>query len=88
MHSIETAFWNLLISSTYLYIESVESLNLHFLTLEKPIFVNSLKEIELKSTVRALDELYLIDLSLEKLNDHPKFSFVFDTCFCIHFFFN
>jgi hypothetical protein len=36
------------------------------------------KEIELKSTVRALDELYLIDLSLEKLNDHPKFSFLFE----------
>jgi len=42
------------------------------------LFINSLKEIELKSSVRALDELYLIDLSLEKLNDHPKFSFVFE----------
>lgn len=42
------------------------------------LFVNSLKEIELKSSVRALDELYLIDFSLEKLNDHPKFSFVFE----------
>jgi hypothetical protein len=42
------------------------------------LFVNSLKEIDLKSSVRALDELYLIDLSLEKLNDHPKFSFVFE----------
>ena len=42
------------------------------------LFVNSLKEIDLKSSVWALDELYLIDLSLEKLNDHPKFSFVFE----------
>lgn len=42
------------------------------------LFVNSLKEIELKSSVRGLDELYLIDFSLEKLNDHPKFSFVFE----------
>ena len=42
------------------------------------LFVNSLKEIDLKSSVRALDELYLIDLSLEKLNDHPKFRFFFE----------
>lgn len=42
------------------------------------LFINSLKEIDFKSSVRALDELYLIDLSLEKLNDHPKFSFVFE----------
>ena len=57
----------------YLLNHTDDSLDLYF-----SIFVNSLKEIELKSTVRALDELYLIDLSLEKLNDHPKFSFVFE----------
>jgi hypothetical protein len=35
------------------------------------------KDLELKSVVRALDELYLIDLSLDKLSDHPKFVFEF-----------
>lgn len=41
------------------------------------VFLGPTKDIELKSVVRALDELYLIDLPLEKLSDHPKFSFEF-----------
>ena len=41
------------------------------------IFLGQNKDLELKSVVRALDELYLIDLSLDKLSDHPKFVFEF-----------
>ncbi len=39
--------------------------------------MGQIKDLELKSVVRALDELYLIDLSLDKLSDHPKFVFEF-----------
>ena len=41
------------------------------------VFLGQNKDLEIKSVVRALDELYLIDLPLEKLSDHPKFSFEF-----------
>jgi hypothetical protein len=41
------------------------------------VFLGQNKDLELKSVVRALDELYLIDLPLDKLSDHPKFSFEF-----------
>ena len=41
------------------------------------VFFGAKKDIDIKSNVRGLDELYLVDLSLDQLSDHPKFSFVF-----------
>jgi hypothetical protein len=41
------------------------------------VFFGATKDVDIKSNVRGLDELYLIDLSLHQLSDHPKFSFVF-----------
>lgn len=41
------------------------------------VFFGAKKEVDIKSNVRGLDELYLVDLSLDQLSDHPKFSFVF-----------
>jgi hypothetical protein len=41
------------------------------------VFFGTKKDIDIKSNVRGLDELYLVDLSLDQLSDHPKFSFVF-----------
>jgi hypothetical protein len=42
------------------------------------VFFGAKKDIDIKSSVRELDELYLVDLSLDQLSDHPKFSFVFN----------
>lgn len=41
------------------------------------VFFGQNKEIELKSSIHSLDELYLIDLEFDKLSDHPKFCFEF-----------
>ena len=41
------------------------------------VFFGSIKDLDIKSTIRGLDELYLIDLSLDQLSEHPKFNFVF-----------
>lgn len=57
----------------YLLNHSDESLDFIF-----SLFVGQTKEFEMKSNVRALDEIYLIDLALDKLSDHPKFYFEFN----------
>lgn len=57
----------------YLLNHSDESLDCMF-----SVFVGQAKELEMKSNVRALDEIYLIDLALDKLSDHPKFCFEFN----------
>lgn len=57
----------------YLLNHTDESLDCMF-----SIHVGQTKELEIKSNVRALDELYLIDLALDKLSDHPKFCFEFN----------
>ncbi|MEN9951964.1 MAG: hypothetical protein RLZZ520_232 [Bacteroidota bacterium] len=41
------------------------------------VFFGATKDVDIKSNVRGLDELYLVDLSLDQLSDHPKFSFEF-----------
>jgi hypothetical protein len=41
------------------------------------VFFGATKDVDIKSNVRGLDELYLVDLSLDQLSDHPKFNFVF-----------
>lgn len=41
------------------------------------IFFGAKKDVDIKSNVRGLDELYLVDLSLDQLSDHPKFNFAF-----------
>lgn len=42
------------------------------------IFFGTTKDVVIKSNLRGLDELYLIDFSLDQLSDHPKFSFIFN----------
>lgn len=56
----------------YLLNHTDESLDCMF-----SVYVGQAKEIEIKSNVRALDEIYLIDLALDKLSEHPKLSFDF-----------
>lgn len=41
------------------------------------VWIGHTKELEMKNNVRALEGIYLIDLALEKLSDHPKFCFEF-----------
>lgn len=41
------------------------------------IFYNTYKEIELKHTIKAFEEMYLFDLPFEHLNDQPRFDFDF-----------
>lgn len=56
----------------YLLNHSDESLDCMF-----SVFIGQAKELELKSNVRALEDIYLIDLALDKLSEHPKFCFEF-----------
>jgi hypothetical protein len=41
------------------------------------VFFKEVKELETKHTMGALEDLYLFDVSFDRLNDHPKFHFDF-----------
>lgn len=47
------------------------------LEVQLAVLFGATKHIEMKSSVRGLEELYLIDLALDQLSDHPKFNFSF-----------
>lgn len=47
------------------------------LDMEQSIFYGNNKELDVKTSVRALEEIYLFDLPFERLNDQPSFQFVF-----------
>jgi|694.fasta_scaffold27998_4 hypothetical protein len=48
---------------------------------ELSIFYGTTKEIDLKHTIKSLDEMYLFDLPFEHLNDQPKIQFDFSLSF-------
>lgn len=47
------------------------------LVFELSIYYGSKKEIDLRNSIRALDEMYLFDLPFENLNDQPRLDFDF-----------
>lgn len=47
------------------------------LVFDLSIFFGPKKEIDLKNSIRALDEMYLFDLPFENLNDQPRMDFDF-----------
>ena len=56
----------------YLLNHTDEDLNVHF-----TVFYKDIKEMETKHQITALEDLYLFDLSFDRLNDQPKFLFYF-----------
>ena len=56
----------------YLINHTDDDLFVHFTVLYK-----DLKDLETKHQIIALEDLYLFDLSFDRLNDQPKFSFLF-----------
>ena len=51
------------------------------LIFELSIYYGTTKEIDLKHTIKSLDEMYLFDLPFEHLNDQPKIQFDFSLSF-------
>lgn len=49
-----------------------DALMLHF-----TVYFKDLKELETKHAIAALEDMYLFDLSFDRLNDHPKFEMKF-----------
>ncbi len=49
-----------------------DALMLHF-----TVYFKDLKELETKHAIAALEDMYLFDLSFDRLNDHPKFELKF-----------
>jgi hypothetical protein len=47
------------------------------LVFELSIYYGSKKEIDMRNSIRALDEMYLFDLPFENLNDQPRLDFDF-----------
>lgn len=47
------------------------------LVFELSIFYGAKKELDLRNSIRALDEMYLFDLPFENLNDQPRMDFDF-----------
>jgi hypothetical protein len=47
------------------------------LVFELSIYYGSKKELDLRNSIRALDEMYLFDLPFENLNDQPRMDFDF-----------
>ena len=48
-----------------------------YLIFELSIYYGSKKELDLRNSIRALDEMYLFDLPFENLNDQPRMDFDF-----------
>lgn len=47
------------------------------LDIELSVFYNNQKDLDIKISIRALEELYLFNLPFERLNDHPRFDVEF-----------
>jgi hypothetical protein len=44
---------------------------------DQSVYYGTQKEMDLKSGIRSLEELYLFDLPFERLNDQPRFKLIF-----------
>ncbi len=44
---------------------------------DQSVYYGTQKEMDLKSSIRSLEELYLFDLPFERLNDQPRFQLIF-----------